>query len=78
MRSPPSGAASASRIPTTVSPPDEPKPDNLREELLARLRSPQPEDVTLPAEADAYLRNSPDDAEVREARQRLPELDESE
>jgi hypothetical protein len=49
-----------------------------RQELLARLRDPQPEDVTLPAEADRYLRRHPDDAEVREARERLPELDQSE
>jgi hypothetical protein len=49
-----------------------------RQELLARLRVPQPEDVTLPAEADRYLRHNPDDAEVREARERLPELDQSE
>jgi hypothetical protein len=46
--------------------------------LLARLRDPQPEDTTLPAEADGYLRFNPDDAEVKEARQRLPELDQSE
>ena len=49
-----------------------------RQELLVRLRDPQPEDVTLPAEADEYLRRNPDDAEVREARERLPELDQSE
>jgi hypothetical protein len=49
-----------------------------RQELLARLRDPQPEDVTLPAEVDGYLRRNPDDAEVREARERLPELDQSE
>lgn len=49
-----------------------------RSDLLARLRDPQPEDVTLPADADAYLRRSPDDTEVREARERLPELDQSE
>ncbi len=49
-----------------------------RQRLLARLRDPQPEDATLPAEADRYLRLNPDDAEVREARERLPELDESE
>ena len=49
-----------------------------RQELLARLQDPQPEDVTLPAEADRYLRRHPDDAEVREARERLPELDQSE
>jgi hypothetical protein len=49
-----------------------------RQELLARLRDPQPKDVTLPAEADRYLRRRPDDAEVREARERLPELDQSE
>ena len=49
-----------------------------RQKLLARLRDPQPEDTTLPAEADKYLRLNPDDAEVREARERLPELDQSE
>ena len=49
-----------------------------RQGLLARLRDPQPEDATLPAEADKYLRLNPDDAEVREARERLPELDQSE
>ncbi len=49
-----------------------------RRELLSRLRDPQPEDATLPAEADGYLRLNPDDAEVREARERLPELDQSE
>lgn len=52
------------------------RPD--RRELLERMRDPQPEDVTLPAEADGYLRLNPDDAEVREARERLPELDQSE
>ncbi len=49
-----------------------------RQELLARLRDPQPQDTTLPAEADLYLRRNPDDQEVREARERLPSLDESE
>jgi hypothetical protein len=49
-----------------------------RQELLAWLRDPKPEDVTLPAEADGYLRHHPADAEVREARERLPELDQSE
>jgi hypothetical protein len=38
---------------------------------LAQLRDPKPE-------ADGYLRHNPDDAEVREARKRLPELDQSE
>ncbi|HZC19190.1 MAG TPA: hypothetical protein VE225_05740 [Rubrobacteraceae bacterium] len=52
--------------------------DRARQKLLERLRDPQPEDTTLPAEADGYLRLNPDDAEVREARQRLPELDQSE
>ena len=52
------------------------RPD--RRKLLARLRDPRPEDTTLPAEADGYLRLNPDDAEVREARKRLPELDQSE
>ena len=51
---------------------------NARQKLLARLRDPQPEDTILPAEADKYLRLNPDDAEVREARERLPELDQSE
>jgi hypothetical protein len=49
-----------------------------RQELLARLRDPRPRDTTLPAEADLYLRRNPDDEEVREARERLPSLDESE
>ena len=49
-----------------------------RQELLARLRDPQPRDATLPAEADLYLRRNPEDGEVREARKRLPSLDESE
>ena len=49
-----------------------------RQELLARLRDPGPRDTTLPAEADHYLRRNPDDEEVREARERLPSLDESE
>ena len=52
--------------------------DDARQKLLARLRDPQPEDTTLPAEADKYLRLNPEDAEVREARERLPELDQSE
>jgi hypothetical protein len=49
-----------------------------RQELLARLRDPQPRDTTLPADADLYLRHNPDDTEVKEARERLPSLDESE
>ncbi len=49
-----------------------------RQELLGRLRDPQPQDTTLPAEADLYLRRNPDDEEVREARERLASLDESE
>ena len=49
-----------------------------RQELLARLRDPQPRDTTLPTEADLYLRRNPDDQEVREERERLPSLDESE
>ena len=49
-----------------------------RRRLLARLRDPQPRDTTLPAEADLYLRRNPDDEEVRQARERLPALDESE
>ena len=53
------------------------QPDQ-RRELLARLRDPRPEDATLPAEADSYLRLNPDDVEVIEARERLPELDQSE
>ena len=53
-------------------------PQSGRQELLARLRDPKPEDATLPAEADVYLRHNSDDAEVREARERLPELDQSE
>jgi hypothetical protein len=50
-------------------------PDRLS--LLARLRDPRPRDTTLPAEADLYLRRNPEDAEVKEARERLPSLDES-
>jgi hypothetical protein len=53
-------------------------PTDVRQRLLARLRKPQPEDTTLPAEADRYLHLNPDDAEVREAREMLPELDQSE
>lgn len=53
-------------------------PDLDRQELLARLRDPKPEDATLPAEADTYLRLNPEDAQIREARERLPELDQSE
>jgi hypothetical protein len=49
-----------------------------RRRLLSRLRDPRPEDATLPAEAEKYLRLNPNDAEVREARERLPELDQSE
>ncbi len=49
-----------------------------REDLLARLREPWPEDATLAAEADEYLRRNPEDGEVREARGRLPSLDDSE
>ena len=45
---------------------------------MARLRDPRPQDATLPADADRYLRHNPDDEEVREARERLPSLDESE
>ena len=49
-----------------------------RQDLLARLRDTKPEDAVLSAEADGYLQHNPDDAEVREARKRLPELDQSE
>jgi hypothetical protein len=49
-----------------------------RRSLLDRLREPQPQDTTLPAEADLYLRRNPEDEEVKEARERLPALDESE
>jgi regulator of sirC expression with transglutaminase-like and TPR domain len=58
--------------------PGDPKEIPDRQELLARLRDPQPGDATLPAEANLYLRHNPDDAEVKEARERLPSLDESE
>ena len=58
--------------------PREARPILDRHGLLARLRDPQPRDTTLPAEADLYLRRNPDDEEVREARERLPSLDESE
>jgi hypothetical protein len=56
----------------------DPQTEHARQSLLARLRDPQPEDTALPAETDGYLRLNPDDAEVREARKRLPELDQSE
>jgi hypothetical protein len=49
-----------------------------RQELLARLRDPRPSDATLPAEADLYLRRNPEDTEIKDARERLPSLDESE
>ncbi len=62
----------------TPEDPAEPRSERDRQALLTRLRDPQPEDVTLPAEADKYLRHNPDDAEVSEARKRLPELDQSE
>jgi len=58
--------------------PRETRPIPDRQGLLARLRDPRPRDTTLPAEADLYLRRNPDDEEVREARERLPSLDESE
>ena len=56
----------------------DPKEIPERLELLARLRDPRPQDATLPAEADLYLRHNPEDEEVRIARERLPSLDESE
>jgi hypothetical protein len=56
----------------------DPKETSDRRGLLARLRDPQPWDTTLPAEADLYLRRNPQDEEVKEARERLPSLDESE
>ena len=37
-----------------------------------RLRDPKPEDVTLPAETDGYLRHHPEDAEIREAARGCP------
>jgi hypothetical protein len=58
--------------------PREARPIPDRQGLLERLRDPRPRDTTLPAEADLYLRRNPDDEEVREARERLPSLDESE
>ncbi len=61
-----------------MTPNDQRYPRFDRQELLARLLDPQPEDVALPAEADRYLRHYSDDVEVREARNRLPELDQSE
>jgi hypothetical protein len=61
-----------------VEGPGDPKDIPDRRSLLGRLRDPQPWDTTLPAEADLYLRRNPDDAEVKEARERLPSLDESE
>ena len=62
----------------TSGDPRENRPIPDRQELLARLRDPQPRDTALPAETDLYLRRNPDDDEVREARERLPSLDESE
>jgi hypothetical protein len=62
----------------TSGDPRENRPIPDRQELLARLRDPRPRDTTLPSEADLYLRRNPDDEEVREARERLPSLDESE
>jgi hypothetical protein len=56
----------------------DPKETPDRRGLLACLRDPQPRDTTLPAEADMYLRRNPEDEEVKEARERLPSLDESE
>jgi hypothetical protein len=56
----------------------DPKETSDRRGLLARLRDPRPWDTTLPAEADLYLRRNPQDEEVKEARERLPSLDESE
>ena len=70
------GKASARMQPVEGS--DNPKETPDRRELLARLRDPQPRDTALPAEADLYLRRNPDDEEVKEARGRLPSLDESE
>ena len=70
------GKASARMQPVEGS--SDPKKTPDRRELLARLRDPQPRDTTLPAEADLYLRHNPDDEEVKEARGRLPSLDESE
>jgi hypothetical protein len=61
-----------------VEGPGDPKVIPDRNALLARLRDPQPQDTTLPAEADLYLRRNPGDEEVKEARERLPALDESE
>ncbi len=58
--------------------PGDPKDVSDRRSLLDRLREPQPQDTTLPAEADLYLRRNPEDEEVKEARERLPALDESE
>ena len=49
-----------------------------RRGLAVRLKDPQPWDTTLLAEADLYMRRDPGDEEVRRARKRLPEFDESE
>jgi hypothetical protein len=46
-----------------------------RENLLAGLRDPKPEDTFLRAEAQHYLRGNPDDTELRQALDRLPERD---
>ncbi len=51
-------------------------PDRLG--LLARLKGPQPWDTTLLAEADLCMRHNPGDEELKRARERLPELDDSE
>jgi hypothetical protein len=61
-----------------VEGPGDPKDIPDRRNLLDRLRDPQPQDTTLPAEADLYLRRNPEDEEVKDARERLPSLDESE
>ncbi len=61
-----------------VEGPGDPRDVPDRRSLLARLRDPRPRDTTLPAEADLYLRRNPQDEEVKEARERLPSLDESE
>ena len=49
-----------------------------RRGLLARLKDPRHWDTTLLAEAAPYMRHNPGDEELKRARERLPELDDSE
>ena len=49
-----------------------------RRGLLARLKDPRSWDTTMLAEADLDMRHNPGDEELKRARERLPELDDSE